>query len=159
MSNQTSDLILLNSKLDKTIKKYQAEPGALIPILQKTQEVYGYLPLEILEYISKGLRISLTQIYAVATFYAQFSLVPQAKNMIMVCHGTACHVSGAELISSTFTDKLGIEEKESTSDKKFSLDRVACLGCCSLAPVVMVNQDTYGRLTPEKVKEVIAKYD
>ena len=149
----------LDPSVEKALIKYGSAEGALIPVLQQVQNSYGYLPQEVLRAVSRELKTPLSEIMGVATFYSQFSLEPKARKVIKVCHGTACHVSGAQIITKNFESELGIEENEATADKKFSLERVNCLGCCSLAPVVMVNQDTHGRLTPEKVKEVIEKYE
>ena len=149
----------LDPSVEKAVERYKSVQGALIPILQEVQNVYGYLPKEVLRGVSKELKTPLSKILGVATFYSQFSLEPKARNPVKVCHGTACHVSGAAAITKKFEETLGIKENEATADKKFSLERVNCLGCCSLAPVVMVNQDTHGWLTPDKVKEVVDKYD
>lgn len=158
MAISTEEKRGLEPSILKILEKYKKISGALVPVLQEIQNTYGYLPQEVLENISQALETPLSEILGVATFYGQFSLEPRARNMIRVCHGTACHVSGAGDITESFEAKLGIKEKEATNDRKFSLERVNCLGCCSLAPVVMVNQDTHGRLTPQKVKEVIRKY-
>ncbi|MDI6690109.1 MAG: NADH-quinone oxidoreductase subunit NuoE [Actinomycetota bacterium] len=139
------------------LDKHGDDAGSLIPILQKAQNAYGYLSQEILDQISKETRIPLSQIYGVVTFYAQFRLHAHGEHVIKVCHGTACHVSGAEDISLTLSEELGIESGETTKDRKFTLETVACLGCCSLAPVVMVDEMVYGRLTPGKAREVIRR--
>lgn len=143
--------------LRQILDKHGDDAGSLIPILQKAQNAYGYLSQEILDQISKETRIPLSQIYGVVTFYAQFRLHAHGEHVIKVCHGTACHVSGAEDISLTLSEELGIESGETTKDRKFTLETVACLGCCSLAPVVMVDEMVYGRLTPGKAREVIRR--
>ncbi len=129
--------------------------GSLITILQKTQEAYGYIPKDAVEYISKKTGIAESEIMGVATFYTQFRLAPIGKYLIMLCQGTACHVNSSELILQTIRDELGIDDGETTEDGLFSLKCVACLGCCSLSPVMMINENTYGSLTPEKTKEIL----
>ncbi len=129
--------------------------GSLITILQKTQDIYGYLPKEAIEYISLKTGIKTSEIMGVATFYTQFRLTPVGKYLIMLCQGTACHVNSSELILQTITEELGITDGETTPDGLFSLKCVACLGCCSLSPVMMINENTYGSLTPEKTRAVI----
>ena len=129
--------------------------GSLITILQKTQDIYGFLPKEAIEYISSRTGIAESEIMGVATFYTQFRLVPVGKYLIMLCQGTACHVNSSELILQTIKEELGIDDGETTPDGLFSLKCVACLGCCSLSPVMMINEDTYGSLTPEKTKKIL----
>ncbi len=147
-----------DSGLLSVLYEHKEEKGAVIPILQGIQEKYGYLPPEILERFSELTSIPLAQIYGVATFFAQFRFEPRGKHLIRVCHGTACHVNGAERISSAIEEYLGIKEKETTLDGKFSVENVACLGCCSLAPVVMIDEKTYGRLTGEQIKKILKGY-
>ncbi len=137
------------------IYNYEQNPSSLIPLLQKTQENFGYLPKEALEEISRYLGVPLSRVYGVATFYAQFRFEPLGKYVIKICHGTACHVNGAVNISQAITEELGIEEGQTTEDGLVTLERVACLGCCSLAPVVMINNKVFGKLTPEKVRKLI----
>ena len=139
------------------IYNYEQNPSSLIPLLQKTQENFGYLPKEALEEISRYLRVPLSRVYGVATFYAQFRFEPLGKYVIKICHGTACHVNGAVNISQAITEELGIEEGQTTEDGLVTLERVACLGCCSLAPVIMINNKVFGKLTPEKVRKLIKK--
>lgn len=129
--------------------------GSLITILQKTQDIYGYLPKDAIIYISERTGIAESEIMGVATFYTQFRLTPVGKYLIMLCQGTACHVNSSELILQTIKDELGIEDGETTEDGLFSLKCVACLGCCSLSPVMMINESTYGSLTPEKTKKIL----
>lgn len=143
------------SLIEPTLKTYEGVPGSLITILQEAQEMYGYLPMDVLEHIAKRTNTPIATIVGVATFYAQFRLEPVGKYLIMLCQGTACHVNGSELISSAISDELGIEDGQTTSDGLFSLEHVACLGCCSLSPVMMINGRTYGRLTPDKARKVI----
>ena len=145
-------------KIDVVLREFEGRKGALIPILQKTQEQLGYLSKEALEYISEKTTIPVAEIYGVATFYTQFRLHPIGKNIIRICHGTACHVANAPKISEALYDELKIEPGGTTKDLKFTVEEVACLGCCSLAPVIMVNDKAYGRLTPGKIKEILAQY-
>lgn len=127
----------------------------LIPSLQEIQEKNGYLPSKSLKKLAKKINVSLNQIYAVATFYNQFRFHPLGEHLIHVCHGTACHVSGAEKVSETLQEELKIKENETTKDNKVTLFNVACLGCCSLAPCMMIDSTVYGRLTAKKTKDII----
>jgi NADH-quinone oxidoreductase subunit E len=133
--------------------------GSLITILQKTQEIYGYLSMDAIRYIAAKTGVTPAKIYGVATFYTQFRLKPIGKNLIMLCKGTACHVNGADLIEEAVTDYLGISDGETTPDGIFTLNNVACLGCCSLAPVMMVKgadgEETFGNLTKDSVKAIL----
>jgi len=137
---------------------FRGKAGVLIPELQKAQERDGYITRERIEEIHRECGIPLTQIYGVATFYSQFRLHPVGKNIIRVCHGTACHVSGANAITKALEDNLEICTGETTRDRLFTLETVSCLGCCSLAPVIMVNNDTHGNLKPEDLKKIIRQY-
>ena len=151
MVNSKVDLSLLSGVLDE----YAKVKGSLITILQNTQEIYGYLPKEAIELISKETGIAESEIMGVATFYTQFRFEPVGKYLIMLCQGTACHVNSSELILQTIKDELNINDGETTDDGLFSLKCVACLGCCSLSPVMMINEDTYGSLTPDKTKKIL----
>lgn len=142
-------------KLDKIIEKYKHIPGSLITVLQEAQEIYSYLSKKTLDYVAKNMGIKPAKVYGVATFYTQFRLKPIGKYEIMLCQGTACHVNGAKAIEEAIFDELGIKNVETTKDNLFTLNNVACLGCCSLSPVMMINGETYGKLTPEMVKEII----
>ncbi|ASI98235.1 NADH-quinone oxidoreductase subunit NuoE [Thermococcus celer] len=144
----------MESSLDY-IRSYPAEPSSLIPLLQRTQERFGYLPREALEEIADYLGVPLSRVYGVATFYAQFRFEPLGKYVVRICHGTACHVNGAVNVSGAITEELGIGEGETTEDGLITLERVACLGCCSLAPVIMVNDKVFGKLTPEKARKLM----
>ncbi len=141
------------------MEKYANTPGSLITILQKAQEIYGYLSIDVINYISDCTGIKPAKIYGVATFYAQFRLQPIGKNLIMLCQGTACHVNGSEQIEESVCEYLDIKDGETTPDGIFTLNNVACLGCCSLAPVMMVRSsegdETYGNLTKEKVTKIL----
>ena len=143
------------SLIEPTLETYAEVPGSLIAILQETQDVYGYLPLDVMELISQRTGTPIATVIGVATFYAQFRLEPVGKYLIMLCQGTACHVNGSELISAAITDELGIEDGQTTEDGLFTLKHVACLGCCSLSPVMMINGKVYSSLTPDKAKKVL----
>lgn len=151
--NVHSDLSLLDTVLDT----YANVDGSLITILQKAQEIYGYLPQDVIRHISEKTGIKPAKIMGVATFYTQFRLKPVGKYLIMLCKGTACHVNGSDLIEKTITETLGIHDGETTEDGLFTLKNVACLGCCSLSPVMMINEETYGSLTPDKTKKILAE--
>ena len=152
-----SDLTLL----DGVMNKYASIPGSLITILQHAQEIYGYLPMDVMYYIGEKTGNSPAKVLGVATFYTQFRTTPVGKHMIMLCQGTACHVNGAERVLTALCEELKIEDGGTTADGLFSLKTVACLGCCSLSPVMMIDEDTYGSLTPDKavaiVREIRAK--
>lgn len=145
-------------KLQEIIQKYKNTRGALIPVLHEAQEVYGYLPVEVQKQISEGLNVPLTEIYGVVTFYTQFSLQPKGRFKISICMGTACYVKGASGILDKLQEKLGIHVGECTEDTKFSLDACRCIGACGLAPVMMINDDVYGRLTPDEIEGILDKY-
>lgn len=143
------------SLLESTFDKYAKLEGSLITILQSAQDIYGYLPVELLNYIAIKSGNKPAKVLGVATFYAQFRLEPVGKYLIMLCQGTACHVNGSEKIENAVLEELGIHEGETTPDGLFTLNNVACLGCCSLSPVMMINGETYGTLTIAKAKEII----
>ena len=145
-------------ELQPTLDQYAGVKGSLITILQKAQEIYGYLPIEVQALISDNTGIPLEKIYGVVTFYAQFSLYPKGEYTISVCLGTACYVKGSGDIYNKLQEKLGIGGGECTPDGKFSLDACRCIGACGLAPVLTVNEDVYGRLTVDDVDKIIAKY-
>ena len=145
-------------KLKKIIEKYKDTRGALIPVLHEAQELYGYLPVDILKEISSGLNVSLAEIYGVVTFYTNFSLNPKGRFKISVCLGTACYVKGSGDILDKFKEKLGIDVGQSTEDGKFSLDACRCIGACGLAPVIMINDDVHGRLVADDVEGILEKY-
>lgn len=148
---KNNDLSLIKDVLDE----YADIEGSLITILQRTQDIYGYLPTDVLYYIAQRVGVSPAKVMGVATFYSQFRLQPVGKYLIMLCQGTACHVNGSEKIEKAIYEELGISDGETTQDGLFTLKNVACLGCCSLSPVMMINDETYGRLTPDKTKEII----
>jgi NADH-quinone oxidoreductase subunit E len=137
---------------------YEGEKGALIPLLQAAQDTYGYIPTTAIDQISEIVGIPAAEIYGVITFYSQFRLKPLGKYLIKICDGTACHVNGSERIAGTIEDELQISGNDTTEDGFFTLQKVACLGCCSLSPVIMINDETYGRLTPKKVQQLLKEY-
>jgi NADH-quinone oxidoreductase subunit E len=144
--------------VDEILSHYEGQPGALIPVLQHTQEAYGYLSRPAMAIIAAKLRMPAARVYGVATFYAQFHLKPRGKNIIRVCLGTACHVRGGERIAEQLGESLGVVPGETTTDGLFTLEKVACLGACGLAPAMVVNAATYGRLTPKTALDIIARY-
>jgi NADH-quinone oxidoreductase subunit E len=144
--------------LDEIIGKYKDVEGGLIPALQQAQELLGYLAPETLDGIAKGLKVPLSRVYSVATFYAQFYLTPRGRNMIKACKGTACHVKGAGKVLHALEDKLNVKAGNCTEDMQFQLEAIACLGTCFLAPAVMINADYYGSQTPKSIVNVIGKY-
>jgi NADH-quinone oxidoreductase subunit E len=145
-------------KVDFKSLHYGGEEGKLIPALQKVQVQDGFISRERMLEIHQQSGVPLAQIYGVATFYAQFRFHPVGKNIVRVCHGTACHVSGAKGITESLEDELGIVNGETTNDRLFTLETVSCLGCCSLAPVIMINNDTYGNLLPKDIKKIVKTY-
>jgi NADP-reducing hydrogenase subunit HndA len=140
------------------IEEMKSDKGALMPILQKAQDIYGYLPKEVQTLISDATGISLEKIYGVVTFYSQFTLYPKGTYQISVCLGTACYIKGAGEIYDKLQELLGIGDGECTPDGKFSLDACRCVGACGLAPVMMVNEEVYGRLTVDQLPGILAKY-
>ena len=140
------------------VSKHRDVPGCLMQILQETQEKYGYLPIELQETIAEELNIPLTEVYGVATFYSQFTLKPKGKYKIGVCLGTACYVKGSQGILDKVNAVLGTEVGDTTEDGKFSVDATRCVGACGLAPVMSINDDVYGRLTPSEVPGILEKY-
>ncbi len=140
------------------VAEHREVPGCLMRILQDTQEQYGYLPLELQQVIADELEIPLTEVYGVATFYSQFTLKPKGQNKIGVCLGTACYVRGSQDILDEVTGILQTKVGDTTEDGKFSIDATRCVGACGLAPVMMINEEVYGRLTPGEVKNILAKY-
>lgn len=146
-------------QLRAVIAELKDDRGSLMPILQKAQDIYGYLPIEVQTMIADECGIPLEKVYGVATFYSQFSLYPKGKYKISVCLGTACYVKGSGDIYAKLQELLGIEGGQCTPDGKFSLDACRCIGACGLAPVLTVNDDVYGRLTADEIADVLAKYE
>lgn len=145
-------------ELIAVIEATKGDSGALMPIMQKAQEIYGYLPIEVQTIIAEHLNIPLEKVYGVATFYAQFTLAPKGEYRISVCLGTACYVKGAAALVDRLSERLGIGVGEITPDGKFSLDDCRCIGACGLAPVLTINDDVYGRLTADDIDSILAKY-
>ncbi len=155
MSQQQSD----NFKpFNVDLWKYDGQEGALIPLLQSAQDTYGYISEKAIDYIAHITGIPAADIYGVVTFYAQFRTKPLGKYVVKVCNGTACHVNGAKPIGDTITDELSISYDETSDDGNFTLLSVACIGCCSLAPVILINDETYGRLTSPKLRKILRQY-
>ena len=145
-------------KLQAVIESSRSTPGCLMHILQEAQAIYGFLPLEVQKTIAEGLGISLSEVYGVVTFYSQFSLTPKGKYRVSVCLGTACYVKGSDKLLEELEKQLGIKCGECTEDGLFSLDSCRCVGACGLAPVLMVNDEVYGKLTPDMVKGILDGY-
>ncbi len=141
--------------IDPVITKYKNIKGSLITILQATQEIYGYLPKSALDLIARETGVKPAKVLGAATFYTQFRFKPIGKYLVLLCQGTACHVNGSEKIENAIGEELNIKDGETTPDNMFTLENVACLGCCSLAPVMMINGEAYGKLTPESARKII----
>ena len=146
-------------KLAEVIREHREQKGALMPVLQAAQNIFGCVPLDVQEIIADGLGVTLSEVYGVATFYSQFSLQPKGEYVCGVCLGTACYVKGSGDVYSKLMEKLGIEGGECTPDGKFSLVACRCIGACGLAPVITINDDVYGRLVPDDIDEILAKYE
>ncbi len=147
-------------QIDAIIEKYSGKQGATIPLLQELQALEGYLKRDSIRYISEQTGITIADMYGVATFYSMFRLKPQGRHLIRICKGTACHVSGTETIFHAIRSQLNLNDLEDTSeDGKYTLMEVACLGCCSLAPVIMIDENTFGKLTPDSVGKILDRYE
>ena len=146
------------ASIEPILQRFGKEKGALIPVLQEVQAIYGYLPKEALVRVSEAMKVPLSRIYGVVTFYSQFYLTPRGRHTVRVCRGTACHVRGGRSVLNVVKDTLGIEDGETTEDLQFSLETVACLGTCFLAPVMMVDRSYYGKLAPERVPSILEKF-
>ena len=144
--------------LKEAIASANGDKSRLMAVMQEAQGIYGYLPYEVQQMIAEGLDVPMEKVYGVATFYAQFALSPKGKYNISVCLGTACYVKGSQQLLDKLTEMLGIEPGECTADAKFSLEACRCIGACGLAPVLTINEDVYGKLTPDMLKDVLAKY-
>lgn len=144
--------------LDAVIAEHKGEEGALMPVLQKAQDIYGYLPVEVQNMIADGLDIPVSEVFGVATFYSQFLLNPKGQYPVAICLGTACYVKGSGKLMEEAERLLGIENGGLTPDFKFSLEATRCIGACGLAPVLTIGEDVYGRLTPDMLKDILAKY-
>jgi len=146
------------AKLRETIALHKDQKGALMPVLQAAQEIYGYMPREVQQIVAEEMDVSLSEIYSIVTFYSLFHLQPKGEHKIQICLGTACYVKGAGKILEGFEKELGIKDGECTPDGKFSLDALRCVGACGLAPVLSVNEDVYGKVTEDKISEILANY-
>jgi len=156
VQENTVDIDALKGVIEE---EYNNDPENVIMILQAIQRSYNYLPRPSLEYLSEKIAIPLSKIYGVATFYSTFSLEPRGRNIISICLGTACHVRGGERIRERIEDALNISDGETTEDKCFTLESVRCIGCCSLGPVVKINEDVHGRISSDQVNKVLSKYE
>jgi len=145
-------------KIESLLKQYDRDESFLISILQEVQKIYGYLPRVVIERIAEYLNLPISRVYGVVTFYAQFHLTPHGRNTIRVCRGTACHVRGGKSVLKAVEEQLGIKDGETTEDLEFSLETVACLGTCFLAPVMMIDDSYFGKLTPRKVEKILTDY-
>jgi NADP-reducing hydrogenase subunit HndA len=149
----------MREKLDTVIKRHQQHGRkALMQVLQEAQGIYGFLPLEVQREVSKGLNVSIAEVYGVVTFYSFFSLIPRGDCVVSVCLGTACYVKGSQAVLEKVEADLGIKSGECTKDQKFSINACRCIGACGLAPVIMINEDVYGRLTADEIPAILAKY-
>ena len=144
--------------LDAVIAEHKTQAGALMPVLQKAQDIYGYLPVEVQKHIAAELYIPYSEVFGVVTFYSQFQLNPKGAHPVAVCLGTACYVKGSGIIMEKLEEMLGIKSGAITSDLRFSLDATRCIGACGLAPVMTIGEDVYGRLEPSMLKDILAKY-
>ena len=144
--------------LDAVIAEHKTQAGALMPVLQKAQDIYGYLPVEVQKHIAAELDIPYSEVFGVVTFYSQFQLNPKGAHPVAVCLGTACYVKGSGIIMEKLEEMLGIKSGAITSDLRFSLDATRCIGACGLAPVMTIGEDVYGRLKPSMLKDILAKY-
>lgn len=146
-----------DGRFEGVLARFSGKPEDLIPLLQNVQEEFGYIPEERMLDIARFVRVPESKVFGTATFYAQFRFTPMGKTRVMVCRGTACHVKGAPMIQEAIERKLGIKEGETTPDGKYSLESVACIGCCSLAPCIMVNKKVEANMTPDKVEKLFGK--
>ncbi len=146
------------AQLDASIAKHKGERGAVMPVLQEAQSIFGYVPQDVQEKIADGLGVTLSEVYGVSTFYSQFSLKPKGEFVIGVCLGTACYVKGSQKVMDKISEELKIHPGETTDDSKFTLNATRCLGACGLAPVMMINDEVYGRLTPDQVPGILDQY-
>jgi len=149
---------MAEANVDQIVKKHKGEPGAILEVLQDLQNECRYLPEDALKQISEGLEVPLAKIYGLATFYSAFSLEPMGRHLINVCVGTACHVRGISKILERIESELDVKEGKTTKDLRYTLQAVRCIGCCSLAPVIRIDGDTYGRLTAARVPGILKKY-
>ena len=146
------------AKLDQVIAAHRNEKGALMPVLQEAQGIFGCVPLDVQEILAEGLHTTLSEVYGVTTFYSQFSLQPRGEYVVGVCLGTACYVKGSQKVLDKVQDELKTRVGKTTQDGKFTLQATRCLGACGLAPVMMINDEVYGRLTPDDIPAILDKY-
>jgi len=149
----------MKAKINTIISSYSNTDGVIIPALRKCQDVVGYLPIELIDYISLGLNMPRSEVLGVATFYSLFSLVPKGRHTIKACLGTACYVKGIKEVMTRIENEFNLEDGKTTEDRRFSLEAVRCVGACGLAPVVMINQDTHGSVTSGKISVILEKYE
>ena len=147
------------NKLEKFINDLSEKEGALISVLHKAQDIFGYLPAEVQKFVAEKLNVPIAKVYGVVTFYSFFTMVPKGEYPVSVCLGTACYVRGADKVLDEFKRQIGIEVGETSADGKFSIDALRCVGACGLAPVVLVGEKVYGRVTPEQVKDILKEYN
>ena len=145
-------------ELERILEPYRGDTGAIIQALHKAQNLFGFVSAEVQEKVAEVLKVPVSEVYGVATFYSLFSLKPRGENKIGVCLGTACYVRGAAQVLAELEKQLGIKLNDTTEDGKFTLEITRCIGACGLAPVITINEDVYGRLQPEKIKEILVKY-
>jgi NADH-quinone oxidoreductase subunit E len=155
---ETTNEAELEEQFHELLHHYKGQPGAMVPLLQGAQAIFGYLPEDVMARVAEAAGEPLSQALGVATFYSQFRLHPHAKNTIRCCHGTACHVSGATLVSREIEKHLGIEAGENTPDMLYTVEEVHCVGACGMAPVVMINDRAHGKLTPDKAVQVVKAF-
>lgn len=146
-------------QLDEILSAWRDKPGNVIPVLHKAQELFGYLPREVQEYVAQGLNVPVSEVYGVVTFYSLFTMQPKGRHTISLCMGTACYVKGAQAILDTLKEQLGISPGQTTEDARFTLEVMRCMGACGLAPVLVVDEDIYGRVVPDSVAEILEKYE
>lgn len=158
MSKASCDSKELFQQLDGLIARYKGKKGPLMPVMQQAQDIFGCLPLDVQKRIAEGLDLPLTEVYGVATFYSQFALEPKGEYIIGVCLGTACYVRGAQAVLDALESELEVEPGKTSKDGLFTLEATRCLGCCGLAPVMMINGDVYGRLVPADIPGIVEKY-
>ena len=146
------------AKLDEIIDRYQGKPGGLIPVLEEAQVALEFLPVSVQKRIAKGLNLPLSRVYGVVTFYSFFTMTPRGRHTVRVCLGTACYVRGGKAIAETLEKTFGIQEGETTPDRRFTYESVRCLGACGLGPVVVIDEEVHGRMKPSKIKDILNQY-
>lgn len=156
MNSRVSEFVSFE-QLEFLFNKYPSHRSSLIPLLQEIQSLFGYIPESVVEKLAEYIGISPSEIYGVASFYTQFKFNPPGKHIIQVCQGTACHVRGSKMLIDVIKEELGIEPGQTTADGEYTLERVACIGCCALAPAVVIDGNVYAQVTPAKVRELIGK--